>query len=30
LIAKTFEGRMIDRADHPGLLRLVGAKPVIS
>jgi hypothetical protein len=30
LIAKTFEGRIIDRADHPGLLRLVGAKPVIS
>jgi hypothetical protein len=30
LIAKTFENRMIDRADHPGLLRLVGAKPVIS
>jgi hypothetical protein len=30
LITKTFENRMIDRADHPGLLRLVGAKPVIS
>jgi hypothetical protein len=30
LIAKTFEGRMIDRADHPGLLRLIGAKPNIS
>ena len=30
LITKTFESRMIDRADHPGLLRLVGAKPVIS
>jgi hypothetical protein len=30
LIAKTFDGRMIDRADHPGLLRLVGAKPVVS
>jgi hypothetical protein len=30
LITKSFENRMIDRADHPGLLRLVGAKPVIS
>jgi hypothetical protein len=30
LIAHTFEGRMIDRADHPGLLRLIGAKPVVS
>jgi hypothetical protein len=30
LIEKTFEGRMIDRADHPGLLRLVGAKPIVS
>jgi hypothetical protein len=30
LIAKTFEGRMIDRADHAGLLRLIGAKPVVS
>jgi hypothetical protein len=30
LIAKTFDGRMIDRADHPGLLRLVGAKPIVS
>jgi len=30
LISKTFENRMIDRADHPGLLRLIGAKPVIS
>jgi hypothetical protein len=27
LIAKTFEGRMIERAAHPGLLRLIGAKP---
>jgi hypothetical protein len=30
LIEKTFDGRTIDRADHPGLLRLIGAKPVIS
>ena len=30
LIEKTFEGRMIDRADHPGLLRLIGAKPIVS
>jgi hypothetical protein len=30
LITKTFDGRMIDRADHPGLLRLIGAKPGIS
>jgi hypothetical protein len=30
LIEKAFEGRAIDRADHPGLLRLIGAKPVIS
>src|SRR5271169_1790523 len=30
LIGKTFEGRMIDRADHPGLLRLIGAKPIVS
>ena len=30
LIAKAFDGRMIDRADHPGLLRLIGAKQTIS
>ena len=29
LIAKTFAGRMIDAADHPGLLRLIGAKQSI-
>jgi hypothetical protein len=26
LISKTFAGRMIDSEDHPGLLRLIGAK----
>ena len=26
LIGKTFAGRMIDSEDHPGLLRLIGAK----
>jgi hypothetical protein len=26
LIDKTFAGRMIDREDHPALLRLIGAK----
>ena len=30
LIAKTFAGRMIDAADHPGLLRLIGAKQLIA
>jgi hypothetical protein len=30
LISVTFAGRMIDREDHPGLLRLIGAKQVIS
>jgi hypothetical protein len=30
LIALTFAGRMIDRADHPGLLRLIGAKQNLS
>jgi hypothetical protein len=30
LIEKAFEGRLIDQADHPGLLRLLGRKPVIS
>jgi hypothetical protein len=30
LIAKTFAGRMIDAADHPGLLRLIGAKQSIA
>jgi hypothetical protein len=29
LIAVTFTGRMIDRDDHPGLLRLIGAKQVL-
>jgi hypothetical protein len=29
LIEKTFAGRMIDREDHPGLLRLIGAKQVL-
>jgi hypothetical protein len=29
LIAVTFTGRMIDREDHPGLLRLIGAKQVL-
>ena len=29
LIAVTFAGRMIDREDHPGLLRLIGAKQVL-
>jgi len=28
LILTTFDGRLIDRADHPGLLRLIGAKVV--
>jgi hypothetical protein len=26
LIEKTFAGRVIDREDHPALLRLIGAK----
>jgi hypothetical protein len=30
LIEKTFVGRMIDREDHPALLRLIGAKQPIS
>jgi hypothetical protein len=30
LIEKAFDGRFIDQADHPGLLRLLGRKPVIS
>ena len=30
LIEKTFAGRMIDRADHPALLRLIGAKQVLT
>ena len=30
LIWVTFAGRMIDRDDHPGLLRLVGAKQSLS
>jgi hypothetical protein len=29
LIEKTFAGRMVDREDHPALLRLVGAKQVL-
>jgi hypothetical protein len=29
LIEKTFAGRLIDREDHPGLLRLIGAKQVL-
>jgi hypothetical protein len=27
LIERTFSGRMIDREDHPGLARLIGARP---
>jgi hypothetical protein len=30
LIGLTFAGRLIDRADHPALLRLIGAKPDLS
>jgi hypothetical protein len=30
LILVTFTGRMIDREDHPGLLRLIGAKQSLS
>jgi len=30
LINKTFAGRMIDREDHPALLRLIGAKQSLS
>jgi hypothetical protein len=30
LIEKTFAGRMIDREDHPALLRLIGAKQVLT
>jgi hypothetical protein len=30
LIGKTFAGRMIDSDDHPGLLRLIGAKQAVS
>jgi hypothetical protein len=29
LIEKTFAGRMIDREDHPALLRLIGARQVL-
>jgi hypothetical protein len=29
LIEKTFTGRMIDREDHPALLRLTGARQVL-
>ena len=29
LIEKTFAGRMIDRHDHPALLRMIGAKQVL-
>jgi hypothetical protein len=29
LIEKTFVGRMIDREDHPALLRLIGARQVL-
>ena len=29
LIEATFTGRMIDRADHPALLRLIGARQVL-
>ena len=29
LIEKTFAGRMIDNAEHPALLRLIGAKQVL-
>jgi hypothetical protein len=29
LIEKTFVGRMIDREDHPALLRMIGAKQVL-
>jgi hypothetical protein len=30
LIETAFKGRMIDTEDHPGLLRLIGAKPIVS
>jgi hypothetical protein len=30
LIDVTFTGRMIEKADHPGLLRLIGARQVLS
>ena len=30
LINKTFAGRMVDREDHPALLRLIGAKQSVS
>ena len=30
LITRTFEGRMIDTDDHPGLLRIVGDKQSVS
>jgi hypothetical protein len=30
LIFVTFTGRMIDHENHPGLLRLIGAKPSLS
>jgi hypothetical protein len=30
MIAKTFAGRMIDREDHPALLRLIGARQELS
>jgi hypothetical protein len=29
LVTVTFTGRMIDRHDHPALLRLIGAKQVL-
>ena len=30
MIYRTFTGRMIDTEDHPGLLRLIGAKQSVS
>jgi len=30
IIGRTFEGRRIETADHPGLLRLIGAKQSVS
>src|SRR6516162_2750931 len=30
IIGRTFEGRMIETEDHPGLLRLIGAKQSVS
>jgi hypothetical protein len=29
LIDKAFDGRQIDREDHPALLRLIGARQVL-